>query len=293
MSTIHKLAIVAVLIFVTLPLGAQHAGTVLWTNSFQSGLADTFQMTLGGTFGNGPAWQNRITTGLANAFRSGDTILLYGSDTSDVRDHSHNWQGGIGYRVPVLKKRKHLLSLGAGLQHWRFPSVKTGTNDWLAAGNLLYQAQGSRLGFNATSDSWTLLHSPLPLGSVVHTQTWLQTTLLKREWGRVTFRTGPAHTYSWNFWGTNGNRIIRYQTMLIITLHNTTIEGGYRKQWGLQNGINDNKYWQFAVTRTFNLPLPVVARKLLSRRGPGPDSESGRLPTASSALDAPNGNDRR
>jgi len=237
------------------PLPAEQKSETLWSTAVQTGLADTFQLTLGGTFGNGPAWQNRVITGLTNAFRGGDSISVYSWDTFDLRNESHNWQAGIGYKTPVLKTRRHFLSLGSGLQRWFFPSVKTGTNDWLVPGTLLYQAAVSRFSLITTGDSWTLLHSPLPTGSLLHTQMWLQYSLIARERFRLAIRHGPAHTYSWNFYGTNGNRVFRYQTMLAVVFGNNTIEGGWRKQWGLQPGIPNNGYWQFALTRTFNQAL--------------------------------------
>ncbi len=225
---------------------------MLWSTSLQSGLADTFQMALGGTFGEGPAWQTRISTGLGNALRAGDSLSVFGWNTLDTRSSSYNWQAGVGYKAPVFKKGSHLLSLGTGVQRWLLPSVKCGANDWLVAGNLVYQAKVPRAVFLLTGDSWTLLKSPLPRGSLLHTQAWLQHDLLRRERFRITFRHGPAHTYSWNFYGANGNRIFRYQTLMAITMKDLSIEGGFRKQWGLQPGIRNNNFWQFAVTRTFS-----------------------------------------
>ncbi len=222
-----------------------------WVTSVQTGLADTFQLTLGGTFGEGPAWQSKLTTGLTNAFMAGDSLFLYGWDTHDLPSHSNDYQAGIGYKAPVWKRGRQSLILGSGVQYWRFPSVKCGTNDWLIPGNLLYQTKAGKVPIIVTSDSWTLLKSPLPTGSLLHTQAWAQHTLLKRDDVTLQLRHGPAHTYSWNFYGTQGNRIIRYQTMVVIAFRNTSIEGGYRKQWGLQAGIPDNNYWTFGVTRTF------------------------------------------
>lgn len=233
------------------PLAGQGTPQTMWTTSAQTGFADTFQLTLGGTFGDGPAWQNRVTTGLSNAFRTGDSISIYGSDSLDSPSHVNSWQAGFGYKTQVLKKGRHSLTLGSGLQHWRFPTVKTGVNDWLLPGTLLYQTKIHRLPFTVSSDSWTLLTTALPAGSLLHTQVWLQHNLYKRERLQVAFKHGPAHTYSWNFWGTDGNRVFRYQTMLVITSKNTSLEGGYRKQIGLQSGIHNNSYWQFALTRTF------------------------------------------
>lgn len=242
-------------VLAAVPLAAQNKAPLTWTTSLQTGMADTFQLTLGGTFGKGPGWQNRVTTGLANVWRTGDSIAVYGADAFDVPSHVNNWQAGVGYRVPVFKTPLHSLTLGSGLQHWRFPSVKTGAHDWLIPGNLVYQIMLGKVPFVVNSDSWTILKSPLIKGSVLHTQTWFQHRLLKRDRVQVVFSHGPSHTYSWNFWGTNGHRVLRYQTMLAIRLKNYSIEGGYRKQWGLQRGIRGNRYWQFALTRTFNLAL--------------------------------------
>ena len=238
-----------------LPLVAQSAPAAVWVTTLQTGMADTFQLTLGGTFGIGPAWQNKMTIGLANAFRSGDSLSLYGWDNADGRSHVHNWQGGLGYRARFLKKKNHVLVLGSGLQRWMFPSVKTGVRDWLVPGTLSYTTRLYKFPFTVTGDSWTILSSPLPVGSLLQTQTWLQHGIVKRDGVEISFKHGPAHTYSWGFWGTHGNRVFRYQTMLVITLRNATIEGGFRKQIGLQDGIQNNNYWQFAFTKTFTGPL--------------------------------------
>lgn len=240
-----------------LPLAAQSAPRPVWVTTLQTGMADTFQLTLGGMFGNGPGWQNKVTTGLSNAFRTGDSLSVYAWDTVDARSHVNNWQAGLGYKTRVLKKKNHVLVLGSGVQRWLFPSVKSGANDWLIPGNLSYTTKLYKFPFTVTGDSWTVLSSPLPTGSMLHTQTWLQHNILKRDKVQIAFKHGPAHTYSWGFWGANGNRIFRYQTMLAINFKNTSIEGGYRKQVGLQDGIQDNNYWQFAVTRTFTRPLGV------------------------------------
>ncbi len=222
-----------------------------WVTSVQTGMAETFQLTLGGTFGDGPAWQSKVTTGLTNAFRAGDTLFIYGWDTFDTPSHSNDYQAGLGYKLPVWRKGVHALALGSGVQYWRFPSVKTGTNDWLIPGNLVFNTKAGKVPVVVTSDSWTLLKSPLPTGSLLHTQGWMEHPLFKRDWVKVTFRHGPAHTYSWNFYGTNGNRVFRYQTMVALSFKEFTLDGGYRKQWGLQPGIRDNTYWQFSLTKSF------------------------------------------
>jgi hypothetical protein len=237
------------------PLAAQSSSPQVLSTSVQIGLTDTFQLLLGGMFGEGPAWQNRVTSGVSNMFRPGDTLSVYAADSFDTRCYRNNWQFGMAYKRPIFKKDAHLLTLGSGVQRWLFPMVKSGSNDWILPGNIAYQAKVRRLSFTATGDSLTLLKSSLPTGSLVHTQGWAQYTILDRDGLKIAFRNGPAHTYSWNFWGANGSRIIRYQTMLTITTREVTIEGGYRKQWGLQSGIRDNNYWQIALVRTFSRKL--------------------------------------
>ncbi|MBL0159630.1 MAG: hypothetical protein IPP47_21375, partial [Bryobacterales bacterium] len=234
-----------------LPLAAQTDGAaklpVRWATSLQSGLAETFQLTLGGTFGAGPAWQNRVQTGLSNLAVNGDSLFVFGTDTTDLRTAANDWQVGIGYKRPLFTTRRLSLLGGAGFQHWRLPSVKTGANDWLTHESLTLLSRLGSLPITVTSDSWSLLKSPLPTGTVLHTQVWLQHRLLKREAFEISFRHGPAHTYSWGFYGAQGNRVIRYQTMLGLAWKGATLEGGYRQQFGLQPGIPDNSYWQFAV----------------------------------------------
>ena len=231
------------------------SGRLVWTSSVQTGVADTFQLNLGGTFGAGPAWQSRVSTGLANAFRPGDLISVYAANSLDLPSSINNRQAGIGYRLPVWRSRHHLLALGSGVQKWLFPGVKSGTNDWLIAGSLVYQAQARRVSFLVNEDSWSIVKSPLPAGSLLLTQGWVQWNLLQRERFRVHFKQGPAYTYSWGFWGAEGSRIYRYQTMVSLLWKNHAIEGGYRKQFGLQSGIRDNRYWQFSWTRTFDRPV--------------------------------------
>jgi hypothetical protein len=100
-----------------------------------------------------------------------------------------------------------------------------------------------------TSDSFSLLSSTLPLGSLLYTQVLTQHPLVKRGRYQVSLRHGPMHTYSWGFWGANGNRIVRYGVALAVVRSNTTIEFGCRQQFGLQDKIPYNRFWTFLVTR--------------------------------------------
>lgn len=223
-----------------------------WVATAQTGFADTFQLTLGGTFGDGPAWQNRVTVGVANLFRPGDLLSLHGWNTTDSPTRENNTVAGISYRAPVWRRGPQSLALGSGLQYWNFPSVLTGTTDWLIPGNLVYSARAWRLPVTVTADSWTLLASRLPRGSLLHTQAWIDHPLVRTDPVRVTFRHGPAHTYSWDFYATRGHRVLRYQTAVVLAWRNTQLEAGWRQQWGLQRRIPDNRYWHVGVTRSFS-----------------------------------------
>lgn len=231
---------------------ASNRPPVRWVTTLQSCFADTFQLTLGGTFGAGPAWQNRIATGLANLFRPGDLLSVHGWNTTDAPTGENNTIAGIAYSAPVWRRGSQNLALGSGLQYWNFPTVLTGTTDWLIPGNLVYTARAGRVPLTVTSDSWTLLTSRLPKGSLVYTQGWMDHAIASSDRFRLTFRHGPAHTYSWNFYATQGHRVIRYQTALVLAWKGNQVEAGWRKQWGLQPGIPDNAFWSFSLTRTFS-----------------------------------------
>lgn len=225
-------------------------GPLRWTATLQSGMTETFQLTLGGTFGQGPMWQNRLETGLSNLFSKGDSAYLFGADSTDVRNGANQWLAGVGYRRPLVLQGRHSLALAGGFQHWRFPSVKCGTHDWLTHQALTYRTRLRSLPVSLTSDAWNLWKSPLPNGTALHSQLWVEHPLVRKEIVQITFRHGPAHTYSWGFYGANGNRVLRYQTMVGVLWRGTRFEAGLRKQWGLQPGICNNTYWQFAVSRT-------------------------------------------
>lgn len=221
-----------------------------WAATLQTGLADQFQLTLGGLFGVGPAWQSRLEAGASNVWKRGDSLYVFGVESLDLPSARSDWQVGLEYRGALWSAPRQQLTGTAGFQHWKFSNVKTGANDWLIHENLTYRNSTRRVGLLVTTDAWNLLASPLPKGSLLHTQVWLEHSLMKRDNLTVAFRHGPAHTYSWDFYNTHGNRVIRYQTMLAFGLRQTRFEVGWRKQFGLQPRIPDNHFWQFSMTRT-------------------------------------------
>ena len=226
-----------------------------WTVNFQGGFTNTFQMVLGGTFGQGSDWQDRMTVSLNNLWREGDSLSVFGWSTTDLPTSTANWQAGVLYKNRLVKTRRQTLVLGGGVQRWLLPSVKTGAQDWLVSGSLSYVTSIKKLPIMVSQDSWSLLRSTLPTGSATYTQVNTQHLLYKREGLQVALRHGPHYTYAWGFYGAQGNRVVRYGGTVVATWKGTTFEGGCRQQFGLQDGIHNDRYWSFLVGRQFERPF--------------------------------------
>ena len=232
----------------------------VWSVSLQGGYASTFQLMLGGTFGEGPDFQTKLTASAGNLLRQGDNLSFYGWSTTDLPGAAPNWQAGFSYKERILHKGRHAVSLGGGVQRWLFPLVKTGSNDWLATGTVNYATSVKHVPISVTSDSFSLLTSTLPPGSLLYTQIQAQHPLWKRGRYQVSLRHGPMHTYSWGFWGANGNRIVRYGTALALVRNNTSVEFGCRQQFGLQDKIAYNRFWTVLITRQVSGGLHLAGR---------------------------------
>ena len=232
----------------------------VWSVSLQGGYASTFQLMLGGTFGEGPDFQNKLTASASNLLRNGDNLSFYGWATTDLPGVAPNWQAGFSYKERILRKGRHSVSLGGGMQRWLFPLVKTGSNDWLATGTANYSTSVKRVPISVTSDSFSLLTSTLTLGSLLYTQIQTQHSLWKRGHYQLSLRHGPMHTYSWGFWGATGNRIVRYGAALTVVRDNTSVEFGCRQQFGLQDKIPYNRFWTVLVTRQMSGGFHLASR---------------------------------
>jgi hypothetical protein len=226
-----------------------------WTVSLQGGFANSLQLMLGGTYGEGPFWQNRLTLSMNNALTKGDTVSLFGWSTTDLPSVTPNWQTGMLYRTRLVHRRNHTLYLGGGVQRWILPQVKTGAQDWLISGSLNYTTAIGRLPIIVNQDSLSLLRSTLPTGSLLYTQILTQHALLKRDGFQMLVRHGVHHGYGWGFYGGEGNRVVRYSAALVMSWKNTTIEAGCRQQFGLQDKVPYNRYWTFLITRQFTGPF--------------------------------------
>lgn len=222
-----------------------------FTGSVQTGLAETFQLTLGGTFGDGPAWQNKVTGGIDHVFRKGDTLTAFGWQTLDSRSGAFDWQAGFDYRYPLLRRHTHVVDGSVGYQRWGFRSVLGGTRSHLVAGNVTYNGM-LKLPVTVTADSWRLVSSSHRLGSILYVQGWTNHVLARTDTGRLVFRPGASTTYAWHFWNKSGHRVVRLGGSLAWETRTYSIEGGVRRQVALLPGIPDNHFWFIRLKRTLN-----------------------------------------
>jgi hypothetical protein len=257
------LKIVWLLVFCSLPLvvGAQSRSVVeerpapAWTVTVTGGFTNTFQLILGGKFGEGHDVQDKLVLGANNLLRSGDSASLFGWSTTDMSSETPNYQSGLFYKVPVLRDKKQAVTITAGLQRWILPLVGRGTKDWFLIENATYGTAVKRMPLFISEDAYTLVKSNLPTGSALYSQVYAQHELLQKHGVDLALREGPAYTYSWGLYGCSGNRVLRYGGSLVTTWRHTSLETGYRKQFGLQDRIPNNGYWSFLVTRQWTGPF--------------------------------------
>jgi hypothetical protein len=202
-------------------------------------------------FGDGPAWQNVVQFNLNNVFREGDAVSLSGWQTHDTPTHANDWEAGIWYRTPLVRKGSHLLKMSLGFQRWRFPSVLAGTQDWASAFTFNYQTRLGRFPITVITDGRTVHLSPLQTGSLLFTQAYTQHKLYKRDGFELLLRHGPQHTYAWEVFGTYGHRVVRYTGSAVFVWKDTTFEAGYRRQVALKPNIPENNFWSFVLSRNF------------------------------------------
>ena len=184
-----------------------------------------------------------------NVFRKDDSVIGFGWNTTDVPSITPDWMAGLRYKTHIIHRKNHSLALIGGLERWVLRDVGSGSNDWLFHGNLTYATKLRNIPFFISEDSYSLLASTLTKGSGIYTRMFTQHQFVKRENFQLFVREGPEYTYSWNFYGTKGNCVMRYGGSLVATWKGNEFEAGYRQQFGLQNGIPTDHYWSFAVSR--------------------------------------------
>jgi hypothetical protein len=229
----------------------------VWSATLSGGYSNDFQMILGSKFGDGPDLHNKLTLGVQNRFVRGDALSVFGWSTTDIPTLTPNYQAGLLYKMPLLQSARRSLSVTASGQRWILPMVGVGTKDWFFVGNMSYGTAVKRLPLGISVDSYSLLKSNLPTGSAIYPQAWLQHPLWARRDWKLALRQGPAYTYSWNLYGANGSRVVRYGAALITSWRGTTAELGYRKQFGLQDKIPNNGYWSVTFSQRVDGPVPA------------------------------------
>jgi hypothetical protein len=229
--------------------GAESRPAAEWTVSMTGTYANTFQLILGDRFGNGPDFQDRLTAGVDNAFRAGDNISMFGWSTTDISSVTPNWQAGVLYKTPIWRCHRHALFVTVGGQRWVLPLVGTGAKDWMTTSNLTYKTSVAGVPVFVSEDAYNLLQSTLPTGSALYSQVYTQHKLFNARGISLSLRQGPAYSHSWGFYGIEGDRVVRYGATVVASWKGMVVEGGYRKQFGLQDRIPNNGYWTFSVTR--------------------------------------------
>lgn len=238
-----------VVLMVAAVCAAQESGE-RWHPSLtlQTGLSSTFQLTLGGAYGLGPAWQNRATLEFDNVVRSGDTAMLTYWTTMDTRSLQRNWLAGVSYRFKGVSRPGHTWSTSVGYQRWMFPSVLCGANDHLLAINSVYRTR-VKLPVSVTVDNWTALRTPLGRGNLTHVQGAVTHTLWKGRGMRLVGKHGPSTTYSWKFYARPGWRVLRYGGGLVLESRNWSLEAMAREQAGIAPRVPDVTYWSVLLSR--------------------------------------------
>src|SRR5690606_28962897 len=115
-----------------------------WSGTFQTGITQGMQLSLGALFNRGPANQSRLTITRSGLLRTADSLQLYAWGTTDLRSASVDFETGVRYRAPLRKIAGGTLTGGGGLEHWNFPSVLGGTRD-LALDSYLGWSGGERI----------------------------------------------------------------------------------------------------------------------------------------------------
>ncbi|MFN0168629.1 MAG: hypothetical protein ACKV22_19565 [Bryobacteraceae bacterium] len=221
-----------------------------WSAAIQTGIAQVMQLSLGGTFNQGPAQQNRLTVTRTSLFRSADSLQLYGWTTTDLRKASVDFETGFRYRAPLRRFAGGTMVGGTGLEHWNYPSVLTGTRD-LVLDSYLGWIGGERFPVTLSGNGKTLLVSDLPRGTFVCVQAQHTFRLFRRRGVSLSIQHGPAYVYSWGLYGRVGHRVLRYYATPQLSRGRWTVEFMARPQAGLQPYIPDNGYWFISFIRRF------------------------------------------
>src|SRR5215207_7024777 len=82
-----------------------------WSATWQSGVSQGMQLSLGARFNKGPAQQNHLTVTRSGLLKTGDSVQFYGWSTTDLRAAYTDFETGIRYRAP-LKRIAHGTLIG-------------------------------------------------------------------------------------------------------------------------------------------------------------------------------------
>jgi len=214
------------------------------------GAASAFQLSLGGWYGDAPTPQNRATFNFDRIFSRADAISVSGFSSHDLDARHINTDLAIAYRRPLARALGGSFSWSGGLRRWSFPSVLTGTTDFVVDNAVSFTRQG-RIPFRLTANSLILARSTLGRGALLVLQGQTEQRLFRRRPVAISLRHGPVFIHSLDAYHRGGPRVLRYSAGLLISHGSYTWEACLRPQLGLQSSVENYRFWSFSLTRYF------------------------------------------
>lgn len=217
----------------------------------QAGVASAFSLPLA-DFGQSPAQQDLAVFKFSNLLKNDDGLTVYGWQTVGA-NRVIDWDSGIGYRLPVARLGKSLVSVSTSAKKWYLPSVAH-TDDWVMDSSVYYERSGSiPILFETNIKTVVASNQEFAKGSFIQFIAETSRPLLKTHGATLTLRHGPTYVYGLGMYGVRGNRLFRYGGALSLSYHSFNFDFQGRTQIALQPGIRNSMYWGVSVTRVFGI----------------------------------------
>ena len=221
-----------------------------FSGSLQVGVASAFQLSLGGWYGDAPTPQNRATFNVDRVLNRADTLSVSGFSSHHLGVGHVNTELAVNYRTPVGKALGGSFTWMGGFRRWNFPSVLTGTTDYVLESAVHYTRQG-KVPFRLTANPMVLTHSTLGRGALLLFQGQTEQKLLRRRPLTVALRHGPVFIHSVDTYHRGGPRVLRYSASVVVSHGAYTWEACLRPQLGLQDSVKNYRFWSVSLTRYF------------------------------------------
>lgn|GEM_PF-1608171 len=223
------------------------------TIKLNTGVNETFQLTLGGLFTDGVNQQSGATVDFKNLISNDSTLRVAGLLHLDTADLNKDWIGSVNYLQPILKWETGSLQTNVGFHVWHFPSVLQGKTDTVVdSGLILTQTRVIPLVVDANVKTLSSAEVRRGVGGQIYYFRAISPRALYRKGSRsFTLLHGPSYTYSNRFYGTRGHRVFRYEIGAAYQAGPWGVDTVFRPQWALQKGIRENRFWGVNVSYTF------------------------------------------